>query len=109
MEKQRANSNTIFVLEDRDCRSWFARDPHTILELIKTNFENLYSLSGGSNPTYDDVFIDSSGANVLDANDNIILNEELSETELLLALKTLNNNSAFSTKIIGEGIIYFVH
>ena len=94
LEKQRANSNTIFVLEDRDCRSGFARDPHTILELIKTNFENLYSLSGGSNPTYDDVFVDSSGANVLDANDHIILNEELSETELFLALKSLNNNSA---------------
>ena len=94
LEKQRSNCNTIFNIENHDCPAGFSKSPLDILTVIRNHFKSVYSSPTDSDITHDNVFVDDSGANVLDVNDVISLNKDLSEQELLTALKSLNNNSA---------------
>ena len=94
LEKQRSNSNTIFKIENIDCSSGFSQSPQDILRVIRSHFKSVYSLPPSTNFSQENPFVDEAGANVLNDNDVTVLNKDLSEEELLTALKSLNNNSA---------------
>ena len=94
LEKQRANSNTIFYLDS--VNSGALSNPSIILDAIKVHFENLYSapIEPPNNFNLDDIFVNSDGANVFNQDDITLLNTDLSESEVLNALKHSNNGSA---------------
>ena len=96
LEKQRSNNNTLFCVENNNETRSQVTDPLLILDQIKNHFETIYSSSSSGNvcSTYDDIFVSSEGAGILDDYDKSILNKSLSETEILNALKHSNNNSA---------------
>ena len=93
LEKQRSNSNTIFSLTSQS--GDVIRDPIDILENVRSYFLDIYR---EDNSIYSEeaskIFLDERGGNVLEENDKIILNKELTLMEISNALKKSNNNSA---------------
>ena len=93
--QQRSNANTLFSIEDSQSPTGLSSDPDVILRSLKDHFQKVYSTTPASDcNSYDNIFMDSAGANILDENDDFNLNSEISESEVLSALKLLNNNSA---------------
>ena len=93
LEKQRSNANTIFRIVG-DTGEVF-RNPDEILNYVRNHFESLYQIE--NNSTKVDAgksFIDDGNGNVLDEEDKILLNRNISSGEILNALKTSNNKSA---------------
>lgn len=96
LEKQRSNANTIFRIKSDLNPSEYFTDPHEILEAISNYFKKIYSdPSVQSDSSFnDDIFLAHDGDPILTDDDNVLLDSELSEAEVLKALKLSNNKSA---------------
>ena len=93
LEKQRSNSNTIFSLIDSTGAT--LSNPCDILEFIKTHYENIYTnYDNNLNSSADHFAFNNEDIDFLDDTDHHVLNKELTESELLGALKSSNNKSA---------------
>ena len=92
LEKQRSNSNTIFSLKDQ--KGTILNKSDNILNNIRNHFEMIYK---ENNPLEDDAaddFVKIDSTSFLDEGDEIILNHELTESDILYALKKSNNKAA---------------
>lgn len=95
LEKQRSNENTIFSLVDSENNGLrYLNDPKEIVEYIKGHFEKLYKKNENEINTSNRDFIKDGTAGLLDENDKLMLDEHLTESEVLTALKLSNNKSA---------------
>ena len=93
LEKQRSNSNMIFSLNNSIGST--LSNPCDILEFIKNHYENIYSDNDKNlNGSADHFAFNNEDIDFLDATEQHILNQEITESELLGALKSSNNKSA---------------
>ena len=93
LEKQRANINTIFCLNDTAGNA--LSNPHDILQFIKSHYEELYTRNNSNQSASGSNFSSNDeGIVFLEECDHLVLEKELSEGELLNALKSSNNKSA---------------
>ena len=97
LEKQRSNNSTIFKIQNDKEHNIILQDPHDILDYVKEHFENLYTnvdTDLNSDHDIDSIFFSSENNSFLDERDLLILNKDLTQSEILSALKTSNTNSA---------------
>ena len=95
LEKQRSNAGTIFEIENEQDRNTLLKDPAQILDYIKDHFKSVYSSNNSVNNSdqLDSIFCEPDGT-FLSEDDLITLNKNITETEILAALKSSNTNSA---------------
>ena len=97
LEKQRSNNSTIFQIQNEKEHDNILKDPHDILNYVKDHFEKLYSSEDADlncDHDIDSVFLSLDNDSFLDEHDINILNKDLTQAEILSALKTSNTNSA---------------
>ena len=93
LEKQRSWSNTIFSIEGESGE--IIRNPEEILKYLSMHFKNIYKeeVTKENSEKYD-LFVNDKHGNLLDENDKLTLNKDLTINELLTSLKNSNNKSA---------------
>ena len=96
LEKQRGNSNTIFKLDSNNSENVITQ-PLEIIETLRSHFENVYKILEEDNNTNEDVkrlFLSNNESFILSDFSNVSLDRDVTEDEILAALKDSDNGAS---------------